>query len=148
MRYKYSINDKYNYLLFKKTIGYTIYYPHLYTLFLSSILNYQFINKKENKIQFKKQRFACLKLLNNVQSEPKLNSFRFRKKQSQYFDYIFKTSIFSYFICLMQCLLSLLTIWQQDLKFKEPNWMNFSESSSRSSTGSITIKTAFMSFCI
>ena len=43
-----------------KTLGYLIYYTHLYTFF-------------SNK--FREKRFACLKLLKNVQSEPKLNSF-------------------------------------------------------------------------
>ena len=43
-----------------ETLGYLIYCTHLYTFF-SNI--------------FRKKRFACLKLLKNVQSEPKLNSF-------------------------------------------------------------------------
>ena len=43
-----------------KSLWYLIYYTHLYTFFFTVI---------------QKKRFACLKLLKNVQSEPKLNSF-------------------------------------------------------------------------
>ena len=75
-----------------KTLGYLIYYTHLYTFFSNN---------------FREKRFACLKLLKNVQSEPKLNSI---KNLDIIIDneIIHNHNIMSYYMCLMQYLLSLL----------------------------------------
>ena len=72
------------YLLFLKTKGYLIYYPHLYTLFFNIISS--FFRKR---IIFKNNDLHVLKLLKNVQSEPKLNSYsKFRKKKLYVFFFI------------------------------------------------------------
>ena len=75
-----------------ETLGYLIYCTHLYTFF-------------SNK--FREKRFACLKLLKNVQSEPKLNSIK--NLDIKIDNEIFQNHIImSYYMCLMQYLLSLL----------------------------------------
>ena len=70
-----------------KSLWYLIYYTHLYTFFFTV---------------FQKKRFACLKLLKNVQSEPKLNSkIKIKHKLKHLL-------VMSYYICLKQYLLTLL----------------------------------------
>ena len=77
-----------------KSLWYLIYYTHLYTFFFTV---------------FQKKRFACLKLLKNVQSEPKLNSIK--NLDIKIDNEIFQNHIImSYYMCLMQYLLSLLLI--------------------------------------
>ena len=81
------------YLLFLKTKGYLIYYPHLYTLFFNIISS--FFRKR---IIFKNNDLHVLKLLKNVQSEPKLNSYYYlnNKKLMFYCCILFAIAIFIY----------------------------------------------------